>query len=38
MRDIRPLNMYAHDLEFVNNYKYLGVDVVAGDKISFLAI
>ena len=38
VRDIKPLTMYGRDLEFVSDYKYLGVDVVAGNKISFSAM
>ena len=38
LRDIKPLNMYEENLECVEKYKYLGVDVVAGSKIGFSSI
>ena len=34
----KALNMYDQDFEFVTSYKYLGVDIVSGRKISFSAI
>ena len=34
-RNCFPLTMYEKELDIVNDYKYLGVTVVSGDKITF---
>ena len=34
-RSCFPLNMYGKELELVNDYKYFGVKVEAGDAINF---